>query len=62
MKTEITHQLVNAIVIQPSGRTRLQKVIKNQIFVVYNGIKQYCIGNIYHNRYDDSIIEIKKEF
>jgi hypothetical protein len=60
MITEITFQLTNVKLIQQNHRTKICKVIKNQIFTVHNRIKHHLIGNIYHSRYTNEIIDNNK--
>jgi gentisate 1,2-dioxygenase len=60
MNTITTNQLIN-IRIKIGKRTKLCRVIKNQIFAIQNGIKHHLIGNIYYDELTNDIVNIAKE-
>ena len=60
MKITITSQLINAY-IPYHTKKKLTRVIKQQIFVIYNKINHHLIGNIYYDILTNEIINIVEE-
>lgn len=56
MNIERTTRLINAR-IKIGTKTKLDKVVKVQIFTTKNGIANLLIGNIYYNRNTNEILE-----
>jgi hypothetical protein len=52
--------LINAKVIQPNQKTRICKIIKQQIFTVRGEILDHLIGNIYRDKNTNITIDNKK--
>jgi hypothetical protein len=62
MSSTITNEVVNARIIMPNGKTRLQRVIKKQLWAMRGDIKDHLIGNIYHDMLTHKIIIITEEY
>ena len=60
MKTGATKQLIYAIV-KYRGKQRTIKVVKSQLFVYKNGIKDHLIGNTYHDILTFNLLDIVRE-